>query len=271
MQQSQAAHGARVPSQQLLTAALGGLLAVSLAAGCNDDTTADAGGSGSSNTCVPGPGAGGSGAEGGGHHSSGGTHSGGEGGEYNNVLSEGVDIPVDEFKTRCEEREGVFYVTAYCAGTVVSKGIFLLGDVLTEHSCKGMNGCGGMACVELPEDSGLSGKEIYEDGPCSGCHASWDVVGGEYVGDFSKYNVVRRPGTTEQEALERFNNSSDARLLATIVFGVQFHYDEPDGLFTSNMPAYHSEYSREEIRRVVEHIKTLEVFSEEYAIFGSSP
>jgi len=184
---------------------------------------------------------------------------------YNIVVSN-TPVEFDDFVKACEERGGFVQRTAACAGNNSCKGFSYIEPTLTEHSCKGLNACGpGMSCVVLKEDSGLTGKEIYEgDGACAAtCHAQFVPV---Y--DPGVYTLYVRPNTlTEEEALDRFENGNDTRLYSTIAFGV--HGINDDGVAYANMPAHYMKYSRAEIERVVAYIRTLPKKVEIYPVTGS--
>ncbi|HVY31932.1 MAG TPA: c-type cytochrome [Polyangiaceae bacterium] len=249
-----------------MSAALCGLLTLSAAVACGDD---------GENGVAPIPTPSEAGAAGQSQQSEGGTggtssESAGAGGvpsdEYNNVISDGVEITAEDFQKMCDERDGWAYVTAFCAGAGMCKGLSLLGTTLTDHSCKGLNSCGGAGCVDLPKDSGLTGKEIYADGPCGGCHGDWSDADHP---KFDVYNVVYGPDMTADAALKRFKESSMQRLMSIVVFGTQGLH--PDGTPYSNMPAYYQKYSRAEIERAIKYVQSLPTQTEQYDIFGVTP
>lgn len=184
---------------------------------------------------------------------------------YDIVVSN-TPVEFDAFAKACEERGGFVQRTAACAGNNSCKGFSYIEPTLTEHSCKGLNSCGpGMSCVVLKEDSGLTGKEIYEeDGACAAtCHAQF-----EPVYDPGVYTLYVRPNTlTEEEALDRFENGNDTRLYSTVAFGV--HGINDDGVAYANMPAHYMKYSRAEIERVVAYIRSLPKQVSIYPVTGS--
>lgn len=183
----------------------------------------------------------------------------GSGGEPTKVISEVEgNKTFAEVKTECDKRGGYTQVSAACAGVNSCAG-FSYGDwdpgVTMEHSCAGVNGCNGISCVVLPKDSGKSGKEIYEEvlpesGPrqCNNCHAVWNDDGP----DVTKFKLYLLPGSPRNASnwLD-FPAASQARIVA---FGKKGQLD--DGTSYSNMSAYHTLYSRAEIERVVEYIRT---------------
>lgn len=186
--------------------------------------------------------------------------------EYDNVVSDGIDISAEEFQRICDDRGGWMYVTAVCAGAGMCKGLSLLGTKLTDHSCRGLNGCGGAGCVDLPEDMGLSGQQIYAEGPCGGCHGDWSDA--EHP-KLDVYTVVHGPDVDSEVALKRFRESSKRRLMSVVVFGTRGVH--ADGTPFSNMPAYYQDYSRAEIERAVEYVQRLPVRTQPYEVFGTTP
>jgi len=175
-------------------------------------------------------------------------------------------VAFEDFVTACQERGGFVQTTAACAGNNACKGFSYIEPTLTEHSCKGLNGCGpGMSCVVLQKDSGRTGKEIYEgEGACAEtCHGQF-----EPIYDPSIYTLYVRPDTlTLEEAEKRFKTGSAPRLYSTVAFGA--HGINGDGIAFANMPPHYSKYSRAEIERVVEYIRTIPIQPVLYDISGS--
>lgn len=169
-----------------------------------------------------------------------------------------------EVKQECDQRAGYTQVHAACSGVNSCAG-FSYGDwepgVTTEHTCAGMNGCNGISCVVLPADGGKTGKEVYEamlpeTGPraCANCHADWS---GEAV-DLTKFKVYFMPGEQEQAAgrtlanwLEKRSAAEQARMVAFGSIGRL-----PDGSAFSHMSPYHKVFSRAEIERAVQYVRT---------------
>lgn len=161
-------------------------------------------------------------------------------------------------KEDCAKLGGYVQVHAACAGTNSCQG-FSYGDwdpgVLTEHTCAGVNGCNGISCVVLPEDSGKTGKEIYEaelpaggPGACTNCHGVW----GEDGPDLTKFKVYVLPGSTR--TVDNWLDLPQATQEAIVAFGKSGVLD--DGTPISNMVGYHKLYSKAEVQRVVEYIRT---------------
>lgn len=165
-----------------------------------------------------------------------------------------------DVQAECDARGGFTQVSAACAGVNACAG-FSYGDwdpgVTSDHSCAAVNGCGGMSCVVLPADSGKTGKEVYEaelpdTGPraCTNCHADWS--GDEP--DMSKFAVWVAEGSTRDAS--NWLDYSAEKQQRIVAFGKQGMYD--DGTVYSNMRGYHGVYSRAEIARVVDYVRTLE-------------
>ncbi|HEX3595019.1 MAG TPA: c-type cytochrome [Polyangiaceae bacterium] len=182
-----------------------------------------------------------------------------DGGAFSRVLST-TPIAFRDFSDLCEERGGFVSTNANCAGSNLCKGLSYADDgtVLTEHSCKGMNSCMGLSCIDLPKGSGLSGQELYETGPCGGCHN--DAIEGDV------YVVFTPQGTSPGDAVAAFEDSSDLRLSSIVAFGTQGVND--DGVAFSNMPSYRETYSRAEIEAVVRYIRGLPNHTKIYGIPG---
>ena len=115
----------------------------------------------------------------------------------------------------------------------------------------------------MPADTGKTGKQIYEDGPCGSCHADWSTG----TPNFAKYAVTYYPlDKTEAQALAEFAGLSDKQLQAKVAWGASGIHS--DGTPYSNMDAYYRKYSLAEVKRVAAHVKTLQTFSSPYGIFG---
>jgi hypothetical protein len=258
------------PSRALTTAALCGLLAVTGVVACSDDAEEGVGlAPGAAGTAgqAGDEGQGGVGGDATAPSSAGAAGEAATGSDvYDNVISEGVPISNEEFKALCDERNGWSYLTAACAGAALCKGLSLMGDVLTDHSCKGINSCMGISCVVFPEDTGLSGEEIYRDGPCAGCHGNWSDSDNPNLG---VYTVWHAWNVAPDAAIKRFQDSTEQRLTSILVFGTQGQH--PDGTAFSNMPAYYQKYSLAEIGRVLDHIRSLPVETASYEAPGAEP
>jgi len=259
--ESQKPSGAAPASSLLIAAALAGLAGIAAVAACSEDKA------GSDSHLHPNP-APGVCADAGTVPTDPATgDGGGVDAGFNNVVrpKDAGELTPAEFQALCDEKGGYVYVNAYCGGSAMCKGLSYHGGVLTEHSCKAINVCGGVGCVYLPPDKGLTGKELYESGPCGNCHGDWSDSDSP---NFNSYTVVHGDDLTGEQALARFENSTDKRLVSITVWGTTgFHGDTP----YYNMPTYYPTYSLAEIKRVIEHIKTLPKKTDRYDIWGAPP
>ncbi|MCX5746265.1 MAG: hypothetical protein NT062_27625 [Proteobacteria bacterium] len=166
-----------------------------------------------------------------------------------------------DIKAECDTRHGYVQITAACAGMNSCAG-FSYGDwdpgVTTEHSCAGVNGCNGISCVVLPVDGGRTALQVlggegvtfdqYGAQTCMNCHADWSGA----QPDPSKFNVWVMEGSG-RNATNWLDNSAEAQA-RTIAFGK--HGLLADGTAYSPMAGYWKVYSRAEIERVVDYIRT---------------
>jgi len=261
---------AQLASGPLISAAIAGLIGLG-AAGCGSDSNSnlDSGHSGGSHSHDTGGTSSGGSSSGG--SSNGGTSSGGSGENYNDVIDEdAADMTMDEFRTLCEERGGYTYVNAACATSSMCRGLSLHDGTIWDHSCRGQNSsCSGVGCLDMPEDKGIEGQELFEASACGDCHADWSATTDwdNPIVDYKRYAVFFDPKViSEKDAMARFADSTDKRLESIIVWGVNgFHEDRTP---YSNMPTYYQKYSLAEIRRVAAYIRTLTPFPHPYSIYG---
>jgi len=150
------------------------------------------------------------------------------------------------FLSECEARGGLVQTHAACSGANSCKGLSFnkYSKVLTEHTCKAMNTCGGMSCVDLPADSNSTGAAIYE-ASCQGCHTT---EAGEFI-------LYVPKGTDLATAEAKFLEKTVDTQVTIVAFGTRGV--NADSTAYSNMPAYHEKLSRAEIKRVVEYLRTL--------------
>ena len=163
-----------------------------------------------------------------------------------------------ELTTECDERGGYVQIHAACGGVGSCAG-FSVGDwnpdIKSEHTCAGLNGCNGLSCVDLPADSGKTAAEILEEqlpeggpAPCMNCHADWTEDGP----DTSVFKVYTLPGSGRD--LSNWLDMPAEEQARIIAFGAHGTFE---GRAYSNMLGYHKIYSRAEIERVVEYIRTI--------------
>lgn len=171
-----------------------------------------------------------------------------------------------ELTAMCDERGGYTQVHAACGGHNACAG-FSYGDwgpgaaTLTEHSCSGVNGCLGLSCVDLPKDSGRTGKEIYEDvefpdplNNCGGCHGGYYDDSHEWVHDISRFAVYVFKDSTR--TAENWLDRTPAEQERVVAFGARGVL--ADGTAYQNMGEYHGVLARAEVERVVAYIRTLQ-------------
>jgi len=61
-------------------------------------------------------------------------------------------MTLEKFTADCDARHGVVEIPPHCGGFNSCKGLSYDTDtqVLTEHTCRGMNSCFGYSCVLCP-------------------------------------------------------------------------------------------------------------------------
>lgn len=159
----------------------------------------------------------------------------------------------------CDQLGGLIQIHGACSGVNSCAG-FSYGDwgessTLTRHDCAGVNGCNGLSCVILPKDQGRKPEEILvedqpegEASPCRYCH----IQSGESGPDLSKFKIYVPPGST-RNATNWLDLPKEAQV-KIIAFGKNLNL--PDGTMAANMKGYHKRYSRAEIERLVDYIRT---------------
>lgn len=187
---------------------------------------------------------------------------GADGGEASKVIKETKipDMTFARFTSECDARGGLVQTHAVCSGNNSCKGMSYnkYDNVLTEHSCKAANTCGGMSCVVLPPDKGAPAAGIFAK-DCSGCHDH---------GGKGTFVFPVPPGTDLGMAEADWPNRSRTLQVMIVAFGTRGH--NANGTAYANMPAFHEAYSRAEIERVVDHVRALPVVVEEYGIVGQT-
>ncbi len=58
-------------------------------------------------------------------------------------------LTLEAFTAQCDERHGTVEIIPHCGGVNTCRGMSYdtETEVLTEHTCKGLNTCGGFSCV----------------------------------------------------------------------------------------------------------------------------
>ncbi|WNG20872.1 c-type cytochrome [Cystobacter fuscus] len=168
-------------------------------------------------------------------------------------------LTFERFSADCEQRGGFVQTHAVCSGNNSCKGVSYnrFDYSLIEHTCKAINSCGGMSCVELPADSGKTGEEVYKNSCGPVCHSHTNTTA--FV-----YYVA--PGTNSDTARQQFLSRSRLYQQSIVAFGI--HGVNADGVLSANMPAFHAKYSRKEIERVIDYVRQLELEVEAYEVMG---
>ena len=219
------------PSTSLLSAAVAGLLGVAVPGCVSSEGSAGQ----EPHTCLPSADAG--------------TVDAGEPPESGPVVtgtSTDESMTFGRFSAECTTRGGFVQTHATCFGNNSCRGVsYNRSDhILTEHTCKAMNTCGGFSCVELGPDQGRTGEELFNTLGCTGCH------------DGAKFTVHAPDSMTEADALARFQGRSRTAHARLIAFGA--HGLSSTGVFEANMPGFHEKLSRAEALRIVDHLRSLE-------------
>jgi len=184
----------------------------------------------------------------------------------NKTTSEKIDksISLNSFLELCKSRGGLAQTHASCAGANTCKGVSFHSESgkLTEHTCAGANICAGISCVDLPKDSGLTGAEILEGTKgdavkCSFCHGAGK----------DSFILPVKAGTATTDAdkkahTDAFSQRPKERLVSQIAFGI--HGVSDTSIAFAHMPGFYGKYSRVEIERTVDRIKSLPVKVEEW-------
>jgi hypothetical protein len=167
------------------------------------------------------------------------------------------ELTFADFSDDCLGRGGVVQIHATCAGNNACRGMSFnkWSKQLTEHTCKGLNSCGGASCVVLPGDQGRTGAELYEESCGSMCHGDG-------------FTVYVAPGTEHEAAMARFTARTPEAHVRIIAFGARGMTDA--GTAYANMPGFHEKMSRAEIERLVAHLRTLEATPNTYGVPGET-
>jgi hypothetical protein len=201
-----------------------------------------------------------------------------ENGEVEKEIStEDVQHTHAELAAMCDQRNGYLEVHGSCSGVNSCQGFFY-GDweadsQLVEHTCSGVNGCAGLSClVPAREDStgDMTGEEImklddewyteragaYGPKACRTCHvvSEFNEDKQDYDYDYTKLKIPVMPNTGRNASnwLER----SPLYQENLITFGARGMTE--DGTRYSNMVSYAKLFSKEEIKRVVEYMRSFD-------------
>jgi len=169
----------------------------------------------------------------------------------------------------CDEAGGYTMVNATCVGSNICAGFTYQNwdpGELVYHTCAATNGCIGISCVVLPADSGKQPADILgtynpvagsPQQPCATCHASWNADETEF--DWSYFRFYNAPGGSRNATNWLTTRSAEAQA-RIIAFGKLDVYENTgtaaDGVAYSNMQPNYKLYSRAEIERVVDWIRS---------------
>ena len=170
--------------------------------------------------------------------------------------------------------QGYTEILGSCSAVNTCQG-FTYGDwgedsQLMEHTCAGSNGCAGLSCL-IPSREGatgeMTGEEIlklddawyeqragvYGAKPCRTCHISskHNDESGDYDYDYTKLRVHVMPGSGRNA--NNWTQRSAAYQEKVVAFGSKHISDQ--GVVVTGMVSYAKLFSKEEIRRVVEHMR----------------
>lgn len=162
------------------------------------------------------------------------------------------------FLADCTRRGGFVQTHATCSGNNACRGVSYnrFDRSVTEHTCRAMNTCAGMSCVETAPGENRPPAELYAS-DCAGCHGE------------DHFSLYREPGVTEAVATARFNSPARrAQQGAIVAFGVQGNGGAES--ISANMPGRWDRYSRAEILRLVEYVHTLPLRGSEIIILGTT-
>lgn len=193
------------------------------------------------------------------------------------IRTEDVQHTNAELVEMCNQRNGYLEVHGSCSGVNSCQGFFY-GDweadsQLVEHTCSGVNGCAGLSCL-VPTREGstgdMTGEEImklddawYEEragayGPkaCRTCHvvSEFNEDKGDYDYDYTKLKLPMMPNTGRNAS--NWLDRSPLYQENLVAFGASGMTE--DGTRYSNMVSYAKLFSKEEIKRVVEYMRSFD-------------
>ncbi|MEQ1500968.1 MAG: hypothetical protein ABMB14_02000 [Myxococcota bacterium] len=176
-----------------------------------------------------------------------------------NSITVDTAITYAQFDQQCTGLGGVLQTHAVCAGNVAGAGLSFnkWSKEMIDHSCKGLNTCGGISCVLLPADAGRDPVQLYKDSCGDVCH-SWE--------DPNEFMLNVPAGTDPATAIATFQGRSDDYHVALVAFGR--HDINGSGDAAANMPAFFDRFSRAEILGMLAHVATLTPVVEEFSVVG---
>jgi len=188
------------------------------------------------------------------------------GGKITSTINE--NLTYAQVTQMCDEAGGYTMINATCVGSNICAGFTYQNwdpGELVYHTCAAVNGCIGISCVVLPADSGKQPADILgtynpvagsPQQPCATCHAQWNAD--ETVFDWTYFRFYSDPGSGRNTSnwLD-LPASVQARTVAFGKLGIYANTGTPaDGVAYANMQPFYKVYSRAEIERVVDYIRT---------------
>lgn len=201
-----------------------------------------------------------------------------ENGEVEKEIStEDVQHTNAELVEMCNQHNGYVEVHGSCSGVNSCQGFFY-GDweadsQLVEHTCSGVNGCAGLSCL-VPAREGstgdMTGEEImklddewyaeragaYGPKACRTCHvvSEFNEDKQDYDYDYTKLKLPIMPNTGRNAG--NWLDRSPLYQENLVTFGSRGMTE--DGTRYSNMASYAKLFSKAEIKRVVEYMRSFD-------------
>jgi Cytochrome C oxidase, cbb3-type, subunit III len=171
----------------------------------------------------------------------------GEGGQSEPVVTATRKVPAldaNTFDAQCAQLDGVVQFHAHCGGYNLCRGESYdsATEELSEHTCRGLNTCAGMSCVELQSDRKREAAALYAQ-HCASCH-----------GEGGSFELPIPTGSNLEAEAARFAAASTLAKSAAIAFA-----EDGGGIALEVPHAFYRELSRAEVLRLVAYIDTLTV------------
>jgi cytochrome c553 len=151
---------------------------------------------------------------------------------------------MNTFDAQCAQLDGLVQFHAHCGGYNLCRGQSYDSDTeeLSEHTCRGLNTCAGMSCVELPSDRKREAAALYAR-HCASCH-----------GEGGAFELPTPTGSNPEAEAARLAAESTLAKSAAIAFG-----EDGEGIALDVQHAFYRELSRAEVLRLVAYIDALPV------------
>jgi hypothetical protein len=179
-------------------------------------------------------------------------------------------ITFADFSQECLERDGLMQTHATCAGNNACQGFHFnkFSKMLTEHTCRAFNSCGGISCVILPEDQGRDAEQMYNETCGPACHGGTDVfklwIHPSKVVD----DTPEALAAAQAQQLEHFQSMTMEYWLHMLAFGSRGMNES--GTAFADVPHRYDTHSRAELERVMEYVKTLPIEYQVFSILGET-